>query len=267
MKRVDTLQGIFQEAVIASDPAPGLFVREGPAEIGGFDLYTNAYRARLAEALKDNYPVLHLALGDETFDQLAADYIEQRPSRHRSIRWFGDGLREFIDEHPDRLPHPALADLATMDWALRGAFDAADADVCCIEDLAAIAPEDWPQMSFALHPSVKLLDLNWRIGPIWHELNEDADAVTAQPDAFDHTLLVWRRELECKWRSLSIEEALALRAVERGECFADICVGLAEYNEKAAETDPSLLAASLLQQWLLDGLLVKATKLEHAEAG
>ena len=256
MKRVDALQGIFQEAVIASDPAPALFVREGLAEIGGFDLYINAYRARLAEALKDNYPVLHLALGDETFDQLAADYIEQRPSRHRSIRWFGDGLREFIDENPDRLPHPALADLASMDWALRGAFDAADADVCRAEDLAAIAPEDWPQMTFTLHPSVKLLDLNWRIGPIWHELNEDADAVTEQPDALDHTLLVWRRELECKWRSLGMEEALALRAVARGETFADVCELLAGPGDDGVGDSP-LLAASLLQQWLVDGLLVQ----------
>ncbi|MBK9521594.1 MAG: putative DNA-binding domain-containing protein [Rhodocyclaceae bacterium] len=218
----------------------------------------NAYRARLAEALKDNYPVLHLALGDELFDQVAAAYLEQRPSRHRSIRWFGNDLREFLDQNPDLLPHPALADLASMDWALRDAFDAADADVCCAEDLAAIAPEDWPQMTFVLHPSIKLLDLNWRIGPIWHELNEDADAVTEQPEALDHTLLVWRQKLECKWRSLGVAEALALCAAARGASFADICEVLAALDEDHAETDPSMLAASLLKQWLADSLLARA---------
>ena len=256
MKPVATLQDVFQGAVLASDRAPGLFVREGLNEIGGFDLYINAYRARLAEALKDNYPVLFLALGDELFDQLASAYTEQRPSRYRSIRWFGDGLREFIDQNPELLPHPALADLASMDWALRGAFDAANATVCRGEELAAIAPQDWPQMRFALHPSVSLLDLNWRIGPIWHELNEDADAVTEQPDALDHTLLVWRQELECKWRSLDQAEALALRAVLRGETFADVCELLAGSGDEAAADSP-LLAASLLQQWLVDGLLVQ----------
>lgn len=267
MKPVQELQEMFQGAVLAGDPAPGLFEREGQDTSGGFNLYLNAYVARLTAALKDNYPVLHLALGDEPFDQLAAAYIEQRPSRHRSIRWFGDGLREFIDQHPDLLPHPALADLASMDWALRGAFDAADAKICSAQDLAAIAPEDWPQMRFSMHPSVRLLELKWRIGPIWHELNEDGDAVTEQPDAFDHTLLVWRQGLECKWRSLEVAEALALGAAMRGASFADICEGLAERNETAAETEPSLLAASLLHQWLLDGLLIKATKLEYAEGG
>ena len=259
MKPVATLQDVFQGAVLAGDRAPGLFVREGLNEIGGFDLYINAYRARLAAALKDNYPVLHLALGDDLFDQLASAYIEQRPSRYRSIRWFGDGLREFIDQNPELLPHPALADLASMDWALRAAFDAANADVCRTEDLAAILPQDWPQMRFTLHPSVNLLELNWRIGPIWHALNQDADAVTEQPDALDHTLLVWRQELECKWRSLEIAEALALRAVVRGESFAEICEVLAALDSDLTESDPSMLAASLLSQWLSDGLLVKST--------
>lgn len=257
MKSVVTLQDAFQGAVLASDRTPGLFVHEGREVTGGFDLYINAYRARLAEALKDNYPVLHLALGDALFDPLAAAYIEQRPSSYRSIRWFGDGLREFIDQNPDLLPHPALADLASMDWALRGAFDAANASVCCGEDLAAIALQDWPQMRFALHPSVSLLDLNWRIGPIWHELNQDAEAVTEQPDALDHTLLIWRQALECKWRSLDVAEALALAAAARAETFADICEVLAGLDNDAAETDPPLHAVALLQQWLVEGLLVK----------
>ena len=257
MKPVTQLQAIFQTAVLASDPAPGLFVREDMAEEGGFNIYLNAYRARLAEALKNNYPVLFLALGDELFDQMATAYIAHHPSRHRSIRWFGDSLREFLDDNPDTLPHPALADLASMDWALRAAFDAANADVCRAEDLAAIAPEHWPQMTFALHPSVELLELNWRIGPIWHALSEDAEAETEQPDALDHTLLVWRRELACKWRSLDQAEAQALRSVARGESFAELCEVLAGLNE--AGTDSSLLAVSLLQQWLEDGLLVKVT--------
>lgn len=114
-------------------------------------------------------------------------------------------------------------------------------------------------MRFTLHPSVNLLELNWRIGPIWHALNQDADAVTEQPDALDHTLLVWRQELECKWRSLEIAEALALRAVVRGESFAEICEVLAALDSDLTESDPSMLAASLLSQWLSDGLLVKLT--------
>ena len=137
MSKVAELQAVFQNAVLANDLAPGLFVREGVLENGGFDLYLNAYRARLLAALKDNYPVLFLALGDEAFEELGTAYLTQQPSRFRSIRWFGEGLRAFLDQNPDALPHPALADLASMDWALRGVFDAADGEVLQVADLSA----------------------------------------------------------------------------------------------------------------------------------
>jgi Putative DNA-binding domain len=259
MKPVISLQGAFQSAVLANDLAPNLFVREGPGEVGGFDLYLNAYRARLTEALKDNYPVLYLAMGDQSFELLATSYIDQRPSTHRSIRWFGSDLRVHVDANPDLLPHPALADLTSMDWALRGAFDAADADVLTIQTLATIAPEKWPQMTFELHPSVALLDLNWRIGPIWHELNENADAQTELPDELAHIVLIWRQGLECKWRSLSASESQALYATARGLCFADVCECLAGYASDQAEDEFAHSPASLLNQWLADGLLVRAT--------
>lgn len=138
----------FQHAVLADAAAPGLFAVETPELAGGFGLYRVAYRARLLAALRDNFPVLQRALGDEAFADLAHDYIDAHPSRFRSIRWFGDALVAFLDADPERLPHPALADVARMDWAMRGAFDAAGAPLLTLDDLAALVPEDWPQRRF-----------------------------------------------------------------------------------------------------------------------
>ena len=38
------------------------------------------------------------------------------------------------------VPHPSLVDFARMDWALRGAFDAAEAPLLQAAALAALAP-------------------------------------------------------------------------------------------------------------------------------
>lgn len=260
MSKVAELQAIFQHAVLANNLTPGLFVNEGQVENGGFDLYLNAYRARLRAALKDNYPVLFLALGDDAFEELGTLFLTQQPSRFRSIRWFGEGLRAFLDRYPDALPHPALADLASMDWALRGAFDAADADVLQVADLSAVAPEHWPDMRFNLHPSVTLLDLSWRVEPIWHALSEDAHAQTDEPETFEHTLLVWRQALECKWRSIGKAEALGLRALANGDSFAQLCEAL-EVSEATA--DPTNFVASLMNQWLNDGLIARDATFGH----
>ncbi|WP_163367521.1 HvfC/BufC N-terminal domain-containing protein, partial [Klebsiella aerogenes] len=82
----------------------------------GLQVYRHAYRARLAEALADNYTVLARALGDEAFDALAQAYLAAHPSRHPSIRWFGAALADFMAVAGDELvPHPGLVDLARMD--------------------------------------------------------------------------------------------------------------------------------------------------------
>ena len=39
------------------------------------------------------------------------------------------------------------------------AFDAADAAACPVAALAALAPEDWPQVRFAFHASATVLTL------------------------------------------------------------------------------------------------------------
>jgi len=260
MSELADLQRAFQAAIMGSNPTPGLFVNEQVNDeqagstvptVAHFDIYINAYPARLAAALKDNYPVLHRVLGDDAFHALAMAYIDAHPSHFRSIRWFGDGLHAFVEADPDLLSHPALADLTRMDWALRGAFDAANALTLQSSDLEALTPEEWPLQRFKLHPSVALLDLQWAVEPVWRALNEDENAETEMPDVLSHTLLIWRRDLECLWRSLGRHETAALRALQEGAPFAEICDAVAENVDGA----PAQTAASLLRQWLADGLL------------
>jgi hypothetical protein len=59
-------------------------------------IYRNGYRVRLIEALDDTYPVLHAVLGDEVFAALGEEFVAAHPSVHRSIRWYGRELAEFL---------------------------------------------------------------------------------------------------------------------------------------------------------------------------
>ncbi|HEV8692386.1 MAG TPA: DNA-binding domain-containing protein, partial [Ideonella sp.] len=141
-------------------------------------VYHHAYRARLIEALRTNLPVLHRVLGDEDFATLALAYLADEPSRQPSIRWFGHALVDWLTRHPDALPHAALADLAAMEWALGLSFDAADASPLGFDELAALPPEQWPDVCFAPHPSVSVIELGWAVEPIWQALTEDEDSST-----------------------------------------------------------------------------------------
>jgi hypothetical protein len=253
-----SLQIEFQTAVMHATAPGNLLAPPAP----GFAIYAHAYPARLCEALRDNYPALHQALGDEAFAQIALAYLAAHPSTHRSIRWFGDALCDFLDtysEHaPEPTPHPALTDLARLDWALRCAFDAADAAPLTTADLAAIAPDAWPAQRFALHPSVQLITLNWHVEPLWHSLTDTPDADTCAPEPGTHRLRVWRHDLECHWRTLTESEAQALHALAHGvtngatngATFSEVCDAFAH------EPDPASLIASTLQTWVSEGVLI-----------
>ena len=258
MTRLGELQQRFQQAVLTGKLTPGLFAGEGVRPTGGFDIYLQAYRARLTAALRENFPVLQRALGDDAFAALAHAYIDEQPSHFRSLRWFGDSLAGFLAQASERLPHPALVDLARMDWAIRAAFDAADTPFLALSDLASLAPEDWPTQRFRTLPSLQVVDLSWSIESTWKALNEDADAVTDEPPALRHALLVWRPEFDCCWRSADAGEAAALRVLAKGTSLAEWCLFIAESGDpESGDPEAAGTAASLLRRWVAEGLLAK----------
>lgn len=246
MNTLTQLQQGFQHQVLSGNA-------DYAAVSGHMEIYTKAYQARLNHALMDNYPVLHRALGDDAFAELAGAYARARPSHHRSIRWWGDDLVDFIAAHADAIPHPALLDIARMDWAMRGAFDAADAVCLVAADLARVAPADWAALRLHTMPSLRLIGLQWGVEALWHALHADANAQTSAPAQAVHTMMVWRYQLECRWRSLQPVEHMALGLLQQGACFADLCEAL----QQAGDAAPAYTAAELLKTWVAEGILAR----------
>jgi hypothetical protein len=262
-------QQALAQAVRSGRPPPRRLLQATPlGHHARIDAYQHAYRARLAGALRDNFEVLALAMGDEAFAALAQAYTEAHPSRQPSIRWFGHRLVDFVASQVDQddglVPHPAMVDMARLDWALRDAFDATDAQVLDASALAALPADAWPRLRFALHPSVQRLSLAWAIGPAWHALRAHADAATdtsdgsgepelPSPEPLAHTVLVWRRGLSTQWRSLDATEAALLAAVASGRPFARWCELAGTLLDDPHAAVP--LVVGRLQQWLAEGLL------------
>jgi hypothetical protein len=249
---------LLREAPAVLDPDPGKHYSER------FATYADGYRIRLTEALRSNYPVLHQVLGDDEFAELAERFLEAEPSATPSIRWFGSRLHAFVARDPDALPHPALADLVAFEWALGLAFDAADIAAVDGQELAATPAADWHALRFALHPSATLLQLDWAVEPIARALKDDPDATTAEPEANEHAVLTWRRGLEALWRSLDEREALALRRLDAGASFGELCEELARGADDSKadgalsnDTQAAAVAAAMLSRWVRDHVLIR----------
>ncbi len=248
---VQQIQDRFQQYLLgtgATHPAgqPAILddVREqfGLPAADRLAIYYDAYRLRIRDALADAFGNTHGYLGDDMFYAFCYDYIDAHPSQLRNLRWYGAQFPAFL---AGRLPaHPVVAELAAFEWTLGLAFDAEDRSVLALDDLRALAPEDWEGLGFECHPSLHFLDMQWNAVAIWLALSEGQDPPAAEQGA-SASWLVWRKDLQAHFRSLADEERDALRGLDAGSSFSDVCA-------LAADRNPAITPqiAGWLQTWL-----------------
>lgn len=206
-------------------------------------IYSNAYQSRLINALASHYLYLKDYLGDTAFKQLALAYIAEHPSHSRSIRWMGDKLVGFIKDERQR-------EIAIFDWLMTLVFDAKDAPIFTLAEMASIAPEQWADLRLVMHPSLHLQQFNYNVVESWQ--NRSLGFVKYVTPV---QWIFWRYELNSRFTLLAQNEAWALNAAISGASFADICAGLCAYVE---EEHVALTAATFLKRWIELGLVAGA---------
>ncbi|MCG6860959.1 MAG: DNA-binding domain-containing protein [Chromatiaceae bacterium] len=261
MSDLRRLQGDFLDALMRGSPSfHEQIVDAGqlnPAQ--RFGIYSNAYRARLIEALSDAYPGLHTLLGDDGFHILGTAYLDAWPSHHFSIRWFGDRLSTYLAESVDYADMPFLAEMAAFEWALRGAFDAEDAPTVRREDLLRFDPGDWAGLGFRLNPSVRRLNLEWNAPRLWNAIERDAEPIKPEKYPYPTGWVLWRRDLQTFFRSLEVDEAWALDAAMENRDFGTICAGLTEWVD---ELNAPQRAAGLINGWIEEAMISEICSLD-----
>ncbi|HEV8201297.1 MAG TPA: DNA-binding domain-containing protein [Candidatus Polarisedimenticolia bacterium] len=207
MNRASTLLGaesLFWELITAPEGVrPGLeaLVRAGKADasaiesfLGGderlpaaerLDIYANMYFFRLLDCLREDFPRLATALGEERFHNLATDYLLAHPSANPSLRYLGERLPAFFAGHALARQSACLADLTVLEWTRADLFDAADARALGRDDVAPLAGAHGGDLPLRTVPAFRLLRLEHDAPALWRELR-DRDAQdsgsASQPD-------------------------------------------------------------------------------------
>jgi hypothetical protein len=196
-----------------------------PAPFERAEVYRDGYAFRLLDVLRDDFPEVAALVG-EHFEPLVAEYAGRHPPTHPSLRHFGRRFTSFVAEHPLSRRWPQLGDLAALEWARVEVFDAPEVPLLTLADLDAIDPAGWADHVFALAPSVRVL-----------------------PKA-----VVFRRDHAPGHRAIGWREVDALRRVQRGAPFAQVCAALAG---DTPVDDAARTALTTLAQWTVDGLLAR----------
>lgn len=256
MRTLNTLQKEFQAYLLspASLPAIEPAIINTPEANAGLrlEIYAEAYRLRLQEALRTDFEAVHGLLGDEQFDDLCLRYIDRYPSRHFSLRYFGRQMSAYLRDTEPYARQPVLSELAAFEWALIDAFDAPDCITVTREDMAELTAEAWPALQFEMHDSIQQLRLSWNVQAIWKALKEGGEPPLPVKTNEAHDWLIWRHDMSSYFRPLAPYEAWAINAARNGCSFAALCEGLCEW---VGEEQAAVSAAGLLHLWVRDGLI------------
>ncbi|MFZ6672785.1 DNA-binding domain-containing protein [Undibacterium sp. Xuan67W] len=246
------LQAEFQDAILGlNTPAsilPHIGNQSGLATEERLAIYFDGYRLRLCEAMSSAFDKTRAYLGDELFDQACRVYIQGHPSQSRNLRWYGADFPAFCQVFFS--DYPLVAELAGFEWYLSLAFDAEDQPVLSIDNLGLIAPHAWESIGFSCQASQHFLHSQWNSVTTWLALSEEQTPPAPQRSEDTVIWLIWRRELQAHFRSVSPAEHQALQSLSAGKSFADVCAGAAEHNPES-----TVQIAGWLHTWLNEGLL------------
>jgi hypothetical protein len=111
------------------------------------------------------------------------------------------------------------------------------------------------------------LDLNWDVPRVWLALRAqeggEAGALKTpdwQRSPFPVAWLVWRNQLDPRWRALDVDEAWAIDRLAEGGSFGDVCEGLREWIDEA---NIPLRAVTILKTLFVDHLVGQLTTTCH----
>lgn len=217
----------------------------------GLPVYHYAFRASLTEALRDVFERTHSWIGDDGFYDAAKIHIAAHPPSSWTMSDFGLGFDQTLDGlYPE---NPEVADLAWLDWSLRGAFNGPDADPL---DLTTLGEVDWDNAPLQLVPTLTMREVRTNVAAIWGALNEEGETPPSATLLDEPAILtVWRHDLMPRYHTVSADEARALTMAAERASFGQICAALADDGRDGDEL--AGMAGAMLGRWIEDGLLAR----------
>jgi hypothetical protein len=215
---------------------------------GRMAIYADAYRSRLVDILRADFPVTARTLGEERFDEIAGAFVREGPSVDGDVSRLASRFAPWVREHA-----PAWADdLARLEAARVAVFGAADDVPLALGDLQALADDEWPTLRLSLVAATARIDTQHAVAEYW-----SATPPAREPSRDAEQYLVWRVGFGpgVDHRRLDPLEAILLEGTALGETFASLCERAAATvgDDSAAEQ-----TAGWLLRWVRDGIVRRA---------
>lgn len=204
-------------------------------------IYQQGYLARLQECLRDSFPVLVAALGQETFDQFAAEYVQRHPPASYSLNHLADRFVEhLVITRPGDVPSPGwpdfLIELARLEHTIERVFDGPGheerppLDVSGITQLPA---NQWSELRLTPAPDVRLLAFRFPVDDYYTSVKQGQSPDWPPPDP--SWLAIHRRDYVVRRVPLEEAEHHLLAALVAGQSLGEVLSAHPATAEQVAE--------------------------------
>ncbi len=225
-------------------------------------IYGRAYFARLLECVREEFPVLKHALGDEAFDAFAAGYLQRYPSRSYTLVDLGKRFPQFLaetrpaadegDEFASDWPD-FLIDLATLEQTFSEVFDGPGTEKMPLldpEQFQSISTDEWPEARLESSLCLRLLALRFPVHRYFTAVRrkENPDL----PQRSEICLAVSRRDYIVRHYELSPPAYRILKALQAGATVGEAIARAIESDDADADRLSANLA-EWFRDWAAEG--------------
>ena len=190
----------FQDAVVhPRAPAAG-GILTFPERL---DIYRQAYRMRLADAVAEDFPAVRTMAGPR-WDGLVLRYLRDCPPQDPTLNAYGRRFPEWLATHR----HVVLSELARLEWALVEVLHAPPSPLLDHAALARLPLEDWASARFTAAGTLRIIVSPWPIDELVDTLRTGEKPLRVRPRwsataVYRHGWELWRQPLDARaWRVL-----------------------------------------------------------------
>lgn len=232
-------------------------------------VYSNAYYARLLECMRDEFPALAHALGDETFEAFAFGYLQSYPSSSYTLCDLGANFpRFFAETRPADEDDPELfgdsertaaswpdflIDIATVERLYSEVFSGPGVEGQSIlqpEDVSKLSPTDFAAARLVPVPCLRLLKLRYPVHEYISAVRHETTPTLPEPAATN--LVVTRRQYVVRRCTADPVEFELLQSLQSGQAIGAAIESVASRSDEAYAILESELQ-NWFRQWAVAG--------------
>jgi hypothetical protein len=225
-----------------------------------FNVYANAYQARLVECLREEFATLCKFLEQDVFDGLANAYLQAHPSQSYTLADLGRRFPQFMQQAAAALEDDNsedseqttsgtqfLIELATLERLYAEVFDGPGIEglpLITPNDLKNIQPDVWPQVRFEPVPCLRLMEFHFPVHEFITACRHGTEPPVPEPRPT--YLAVTRRQYIVRRVSLTGQQYQLLSLLSQGERLGSAL------EIVAASCEDFESFAKEIQQWFRD---------------